>query len=498
MTTQAPALTTYELFIGGEWTPAAGGSTYVRENPATGEPIGEFQAAEAEDVGRAVAAARRVHVERSWRDLPGSEKQAKMNAMAEWLSAERDRLLGVITAEAGKPGFMAELDVDMAIDFLLYYGGTQRNVGGRTMPNLRRDLFGYTIEEPAGVAAIMTPWNFPLLIAAQKCAPALAAGCPVVLKPAPETPLTALELARAAEAAELPPGAFNVVTDTRPGSPAGQALVTHPDVSVVSFTGSDATGSKVMEAAALSLKPVALECGGKCPNIVHEDADLDAAVEAAVLGIFFNTGQVCNGATRLFVHEAIADEFLEGFEQKTEMLKVGNPTDPGVMIGPLISSEQLQRVSDYVRIGNEEGASLVFGGEALTGGELARGHFFAPTLFEGVDQSMRIGREEIFGPVLAMSRYGDLDKVLDDANNTPFGLSGAIWTRDINVAEQAVRTLDLGIVWVNEFLAMFAEAPHGGYGRSGIGREMGPEAMREFQEIKTVIRKFGPREMMLG
>ena len=498
MTTEAPAVATYELFIGGEWQPAAGGATYVRENPATEEPIGEFQAGEREDVNRAVAAAKRAHDDRTWRDMSGAERQARMSVMAGWLRAERERLLRVVTAEAGKPRFMAELDVDMAIDFLEYYGGTQRNVGGRTMANLRPDLFAYTVEEPAGVAAIMTPWNFPLLIAAQKCAPALAAGCPVVLKPAPETPLTALELARAAEAASLPVGVFNVVTDTRPGSPAGQALVTHPDVAVVSFTGSDATGSKVMAAAAASLKRIALECGGKCPNIVHRDADLDAAIEAAVLGIFFNTGQVCNAATRVFVHEAIADEFLAGFEEKTKLLRVGDPSDPDVMIGPLISSEQLERVSRYVQIGRDEGANLVFGGEPLKGGGLDRGHFFAPTLFEGVDQSMRIGREEIFGPVLAMSRYRELDRALEDANRTPYGLSGAIWTRDLDVAEQAIRALDVGMVWVNEFLAMFAEAPHGGYGRSGVGREMGPEAMREFQETKTVIRKFGPREMLLG
>lgn len=497
MATTAAEVPLHELYVGGDWASAEGGETFVRENPATGEPIGRFQAGGPADVDRAVKAARRAHEERTWRGISGRERQERLHAIADWLRASRDRLVPLVTAEAGKPMPWAEFDVDFAADFFEYYGGIQRDVGGRTMPSLRRDVFAYTIEEPAGVAAIMTPWNFPLLIAAQKCAPALAAGCPVVLKPAPQTPLTALELARAAEGAGMPPGVFNVVTDVGPGSPAGEALVAHPDVSVVSFTGSDATGSRVMAAAADSLKRVALECGGKSPNIVHRDADMEAALDAAVFGIFFNTGQVCNGATRLLVHDEIADDFIAEFERKTSSLRVGDPANRETVVGPLISDDQLERVLGYIELGSSEGAELLFGGNRLTGPEHDRGHFVEPTVFDGVTQEMRISQEEIFGPVLALSRYREIDRAIADANRTPYGLAAAIWTRDLDVAETAVQGLDAGIVWVNEFLAMFPEAPHGGYGRSGVGREMGPEAMREFQEIKTVIRKFGPREMLL-
>jgi acyl-CoA reductase-like NAD-dependent aldehyde dehydrogenase len=495
--TFTPSTTRYDLFIGGEWIPASSGETFERENPATGELIGTFPRGAEADADRAVAAALAVHQSRLWRDVPGAEKQALLRALADWLREHEDEFTGLVSAEAGKPVDWARFDVVFAADYFDYYSGLIRDIGGRTIANLRRDLFAYTVKEPAGVAAIITPWNFPLLIAAQKAAPALAAGCPVVLKPAPQTPLTALAFARAFDELAFPPGTFNVVTDCGPGSPVGGRLCAHPDVAVVSFTGSSGTAQRVMEASAGSLKLVALECGGKSPMIVHSDADIEGAVDAALFGIFFNTGQVCNASSRLLLHEEIADAFLERFVQGARNLRVGAPAAEGTQIGPLISAEQLERALSYVELGQAEGAELILGGDRM-GADLGRGYFMQPTVFDRVDESMRIAQDEIFGPVLAVGRYADLADAIRRANATPFGLAGGIWSRDLDVIDAVTRELAVGMVWVNEWLAMFPETPHGGYGMSGVGREMGPEALHEFQENKTIIQKTGPRERVFA
>lgn len=485
----------YEVFIDAAWMPSIGGETYVRENPATGAPIAAFQLGRAADADRAVAAAAKAHRSRVWRDMPGAEKQVKLRGIADWLRADVDRLTQVVSLETGKPLARARFDVIFAADYFDYYSGLVRLDGGRTIPNLRRDLFAFTLHEPAGVAALLTPWNYPLLIAAQKAAPALAAGCTLVIKPAPWTPLTALELARACEAVEMPAGVVNVVTDSGPGSPVGEALVAHPDVSVVSFTGSSQTGQRVVAAAAPTLKKVALECGGKSPNIIHHDADLEPAVDAAVSGMFFNTGQVCNAGSRLFVHEDVADEFMTRLIALTRTLRIGDPTRPETQLGPVISASHLEHIMGYIELGREEGARLVLGGDRIADAELRNGYFLQPTVFDEVEQGMRIAREEIFGPVLAVSRYTEIEDAIADANATPYGLAGAIWSHDIDVITRVTNELDVGMVWVNDFLAMFPETPHGGYGMSGIGREMGPEALLEFQENKTVIQHTGQRQM---
>ncbi len=485
----------YELFIDGRWSASSTGETFERENPATGEPIGHFPSGGEEDADRAIAAALDAHRSRAWQDVPGARKQQLMRGVADWLREHIHELTTIVSAEAGKPVSWARFDVLFAADFFDYYAGIVRDVGGRTIQGLRPDLFAYTLKEPAGVAGVITPWNFPLLIAAQKAAPALAAGCPIVLKPAPQTPLTALELARAFEELEFPAGVFNVVTDSGQGSPVGSRLCMHPDVAVVSFTGSSGTGQRVMEACAGTMKRVALECGGKSPMLVHEDADLEAAVDGALFGIFFNTGQVCNASSRLLLHEPIADEFLSLFLERAGRLRVGKPTSEDTQIGPLISREHLERVVSYVELGREEGAELILGGERLLE-DLETGYFFGPTVFDRVDESMRIAQEEIFGPVLAVGRYAALSEAIARANATRFGLAAGIWTHDLEVADTVTRELSVGMVWVNEWLAMFPETPHGGYGLSGVGREMGPEAMHEFQENKTVIQKTGRRELM--
>jgi betaine-aldehyde dehydrogenase len=487
-----PATRCYELFIGGEWLPAASGETFDRENPATGEPIGTFPRGDHTDADRAVAAALAVHRSRAWSDLPGAEKQRRLRALADWLREHLDALTELVSEEAGKPTAWARFDVLFAADYFDYYSGLVRSVGGRTIPNLRPDLFAYTVKEPAGVAAIITPWNFPLLIAAQKAAPALAAGCPVVLKPAPQTPLTALELARAFDELDFPVGVFNVVTDCGPGSPVGERLCAHPDVAALSFTGSSPTAQRVMAACAGTLKRVALECGGKSPMLVHADADLEAAVDGALFGIFFNTGQVCNASSRVLLHNAIADDFLSRFVEGAKRLRVGKPTSEGTQIGPLISRDHMERVLSYVELGKSEGAHLVLGGEQLTNG-LEGGYFMEPTVFDRVEESMRLAQDEVFGPVLAVGRYDDLSDAIQRANATPYGLAAGVWTRDIEVVDRVTREVASGMIWVNEWLAMFPETPHGGYGMSGIGREMGPEALHEFQENKTVIQKTGRR-----
>ncbi|MCZ7590472.1 MAG: aldehyde dehydrogenase family protein [Gaiella sp.] len=487
----------YELFIGGQWQPAATGETFERENPATGEPIGRIPRGSEDDADRAVVAAADAHQSRAWQDVPGARKQQLLRGIADWLREHVEGLTALVSAEAGKPVAWARFDVLFAADYFDYYSGLVRDVGGRTIPALRPDLFAYTLKEPAGVAGIITPWNFPLLIAAQKTAPALAAGCPVVLKPAPQTPLTALELARAFEELDFPRGVFNVVTDTGPGSPVGARLCSHPAVAAVSFTGSTGTGARVMEACAPTMKRVALECGGKSPMLVHDDADLEAAVDGALFGIFFNTGQVCNASSRVLLHDSIADEFLSLFVERAGRLRVGKPTSEDTQIGPLISREQMERVLSYVELGKAEGAELVLGGEQIMG-DLESGYFVAPTVFDRVDESMRLAQDEVFGPVLAVGRYHDLSEAIERANATPFGLAAGVWTRSIDVADRVTRELNAGMVWVNEWLAMFPETPHGGYGMSGVGREMGPEALHEFQENKTVIQKTGRRELVFA
>ena len=483
----------HRVYVGGNWEETAEGAEFERQDPATGESIGSFQSGGAADADRAVRSALKLYREETWRRWPGAEKQRLLARIAAWLREHQQELTQAVSAEAGKPIPWAVFDVLFAADYFDYYAGVVRDIGGRTIPSLRPDLFAYTLKEPAGVAAILTPWNFPLLIAAQKAAPALAAGCPVVLKPSPLTPLTALELARAFEEVEAPPGLFNVVTDTGPGSPVGEALTRHPDVAVVSFTGSHENGRRVMEAAAGTMKRVALECGGKCPNIVHHDADLDAALDAAVFGVFFNTGQVCNAASRLYLHERIKDEFLERFVTQAQALRVGLPTDPRTQIGPLISDDQLQRVLSHVQSAVDEGARLVTGGTRIDEPALRSGHYVEPTVFVDVEPTMRLAREEVFGPVLAVAAYDTIEEAVRLGNDSQFGLAGAVWTSDLDVAAVVTQHLRVGMVWVNEFLAMFPETPHGGYGLSGIGREMGPEALNEFQENKTVIQKTGPR-----
>jgi acyl-CoA reductase-like NAD-dependent aldehyde dehydrogenase len=482
----------FQCYIGGEWRAAGGGATFESENPANGETLGRFPLAGAADVDLAVAAAVAVYRDRVWWDLDAKEKQRRLRAVASLLRDRADALAHLISAEVGKPMKWAAGEVLVAADCFEYYAGLVRDIGGRTLTNLRHDLFAFTVKEPAGVAALVTPWNFPLVIAAQKVAPALAAGCPVVLKPAPQTPRVSVEFARLFDELAFPGGLVNVVTDSGPGSPAGERLSVHPDVAVVSFTGSVETARRVAAAAAGTLKRVVLECGGKSPMIVHRDADLDAAVDGALFGIYFNTGQVCNASSRLFLHEDVADDFVARFVPYAQALRVGDPAHPDTQVGPVISSDHLERVLSYVDLGTREGAALVCGGSRLHGDGFDAGYYLEPTVFDDVDQSMRIAQEEIFGPVLAVSRFTDVEQAIDDANATPYGLAGSIWTQDLRVADTVRRRLQVGSVWVNECSLMFPEAPHGGYGMSGTGREMGPEALLEFQETKSVIQKTLP------
>ena len=360
----------YKQFVGGAWESSSTGETFERENPATGEPIGVFPRGAEEDADRAIAAALQVYRSRSWWDITGARRQQMLRGVADWLRDHMDDLTMLVSAEAGKPVAWARFDVLFAADFFDYFSGLVRDVGvgGRTIPGLRPDLFAYTLKEPAGVAGIITPWNFPLLIAAQKAAPALAAGCPVVLKPAPQTPLTALELARAFDELEFPAGVFNVVTDTGPGSPVGARLCYAPGRGgrLVHRSSTDRARAS-WRPARRTMKRVALELGGKSPMIVHEDADLEGAVDAALFGIFFNTGQVCNASSRLLLHERHRRRVPRAVRRAASRLRVGRPTSDDTQIGPLISREQMERVLSYVELGRQEGADLISAASNSTG-----------------------------------------------------------------------------------------------------------------------------------
>jgi aldehyde dehydrogenase (NAD+) len=365
------------------------------------------------------------------------------------------------------------------LDTLVYYAGWADKINGQVVP-ARPDALTYTVREPIGVVAAIVPWNFPLMIAMWKLAPALACGCTVVLKPAEITPLTALRLGELALAAGFPPGVLNVVTGL--GATAGAALVEHPDVDKVTFTGSPAVGRQILRSAAGNLKRVTLELGGKSANIIFPDADLEAAVKAASAGIFFNSGQVCSAGSRILVHEAVYDEVVERLIVRANAVRVGNPRDRGTAMGPLVSSIQMKRVLDYIEVGQREGARLVAGGTRL--GE--RGYFVKPTVFADVEHDMRISQEEIFGPVAAVIRFTDEEHAIRLANGTRYSLAAGVWSADIGRVHRFIRRLKAGTVWVNTFGPTDVRLPWGGAGDSGFGREHGDTAIENFTEPKAV------------
>jgi aldehyde dehydrogenase (NAD+) len=478
-----------KLLINGEWRNAAHGQTFDTINPATGDMLAQVALAGDEDIDAAVGAARRAFDDAGspWRKLTASERGRLLWKIADSIEKNLGELAELETLDNGKPIFESRhVDLPMVVDVFRYYAGWSTKIHGDTV-NTAESAFTYTMREPVGVVGAITAWNFPLLLASWKLAPALACGCTVVFKPAEQTPLTALRFGELAREAGLPPGALNIITG---GPETGRALVRHPGVDKVAFTGSTVVGKEIMRSAADTLKRITLELGGKSPNIVFADSDLEEAVKGAINGIFYGKGEVCSAGSRLFVESKIQDEFRDKLLARTKKLKPGDPLDPKTRLGAIVSQEQMNTVLRYIESGKQQGAQLLAGGNrALVGN--GKGFFVEPTIFGGVKNDMTIAQEEIFGPVLATLNFDDLDQVAALANQSTYGLAAAIWTRDIKKAHALSRRLRAGTVWINTYGLMDAALPFGGYKQSGFGRELGADALQQYTEVKSVWLNLG-------
>jgi len=469
------------LFIDGKWCQSASGKSFETVDPSTNQVICRVAEGDAADVELAVAAARRAFDSGPWSRMSASERGRLIYKVADLIESHQEELAALESLDNGKPyrDSMAA-DLPLTIKCYRYYAGWADKIVGKTIP-VDGDFTCFTRHEPVGVVGQIIPWNFPLLMQAWKWGPALASGCTLVLKPAEQTPLTALRVAQLAQEAGFPNGVINVVPGF--GPTAGAALTRHMDVDKVAFTGETSTGQLIMEAAAKSnLKRVSLELGGKSPNIVFADADIDAAVEGAYFGLFFNQGQCCCAGSRLFVEQSIHHEFVAKLVQRAKSQKVGDPFDPETTQGPQITREQQERVLSFIDSGKKEGATIHCGG----GKPNLPGYFVEPTVFSGVTDGMKIAREEIFGPVMNILPFGNIQEVVERSNRTQFGLAAAVWTRDIKKAHRMARSLRAGTVWINCYDVFDAAAPFGGYKMSGVGRELGEYALQLYTEVKTV------------
>jgi acyl-CoA reductase-like NAD-dependent aldehyde dehydrogenase len=471
-----------QLFINNEWRAAASGDVMDVINPATEDVIARVASAGQADLDAAVAAARAA-LDGPWGRLSARERGRLVRRLGDRLLERVDEVARLETLHNGKPITESRhIEIPAAAECFEYYGGWSDKVMGETIP-VRGNHLTYTLREPLGVVAAIVPWNFPLLLAAWKVAPALACGNTVILKPASQTPLTALALAEIGLEVGLPPGVLNVLTG--PGSKLGQAIVEHPGIDKIAFTGDTSTGKGIMRAAADTLKRITLELGGKSPNIVLPDADLEAAVRGATIGIFYGKGEVCAAGSRLLVDRSIKDEFVDKLAARAKKMTAGDPLNPQTRFGALSSKKQLETVMRYIDSGKREGATLVAGG-ARTDIGTGKGYFVQPTVFTDVRPEMTISREEIFGPVLATIEFGDIDEAIARANDTPYGLAAGVWTRDIKKAHYIARKLQAGTVWINTYNVYDTAAPFGGYKQSGFGREMSAHALEHYTQIKSV------------
>jgi len=476
---KAPGL----LFVGGEWREATDGRVFSTEHPATGESIAEVAFAGERDVDAAVRSASDAFAAGGWARMEALDRSAILWRIADALEADAERLIRLEVLDVGKPIREARIDLKEAVDAFRYYAGWPARIHGDTLP-VRGDVFNYTMREPLGVVGAIVPWNFPLLQAAWKVAPALAAGNTVVLKPAEQTPLTALELAAIANASGVPAGVLNVVTGD--GATTGGAIVRHPGIDAVAFTGSTAVGRNVMREAALRTVPVSLELGGKSPNVIFEDADLRAAVRGAYNGIFYNAGQCCTAGSRLLVQESVRDELLEALIERARALTPADPFDAATRLGPLVSAEQRDRVVRYIERGIAEGGRPLLRGGATKVDGFPGGYWVAPSLLDNVDPDAAIAQEEVFGPVLAVFTFRDEAEAVALANRTTYGLAAGVWTRDGARAHRVARAIRAGTVWINTYHPLDAASPFGGMKDSGFGRELGAEAIGFYTQVKSI------------
>jgi aldehyde dehydrogenase (NAD+)/betaine-aldehyde dehydrogenase len=480
-----------QLLIGKDWVDAEGGKTYANVNPATGAVLADVADAGAADVDRAVKSARTALERSKWATMAASRRAKIIYKIAQLIAERANDLVLTEVRDNGKALSTAKGELGAIVDCFEFYAGAATKNYGSTLPAPMPGYLAYTVREPVGVVGAIVPWNFPLLLASWKVAPALAAGCAVILKPAPSTPLTAIELGKIALEAGLPEGVLNVLTGS--STELGQAIVEHPGIDKIAFTGSTATGKRVAATAAQTVKRVTLELGGKSPSIVFDDADVEQAVDGALYGIFYNAGQTCEARSRVLLHEGIADEFIARFGEKAQKLRIGNPEDPQTQIGAITMREQLEKIRTYCEIGETEGATKLFGGEpAQLGSDLKHGWFWSATAYEA-QPVHRIAREEIFGPVVTFLRFKDEAQAIALANDSDYGLSASVWSQNVGRVNRVAAALRSGTVVINTPYAVFPGVPFGGYKQSGYGRELGYETMALYSETKSVLTYIGEK-----
>ena len=482
MTTTAKAPEkNYKNYVNGQWVDGSTKETFSVFDPSTEEVIAHVASANAADVDHAVKAARAAFDSGPWSQTTAQDRGRILFKLAEKVRQNAAMLAEIEARNTGKPIVEAEFDIADVATCFEYYGGLANKVTGSVNP-VPANALSFTMREAVGVAGQIIPWNYPLLMAAWKLGPALAAGCCCVLKPAEQTPLTAMVLANWLEEVGLPPGVVNIINGI--GEVTGAALVAHPDVDKIAFTGSAAVGKIIVKSAADTLKRVTLELGGKSPNVFFADANWEAAVDGALFGVFINQGEVCSAGSRILVEKKIYSKFVEAIAEKAKRIKLGSPLERDTKMGPLVSKEQYERVSSYLTLGKKEAKTAIGGGRPKA---FDKGYYVEPTIFYDVDNAARIAREEIFGPVASVIPFDGEGEAIRIANDTPYGLAGAVWTRDIYKAFRVVKSMRAGIVWVNHMQPTYVEAPWGGYKQSGFGRELGPWGMEEYLETKQVF-----------